>query len=46
LTADITFNSDGSINTLTAGAGWTKTGNTLTMTGWVPVPLQTPQRFL
>jgi flagellar hook protein FlgE len=36
LTADITFNSDGSINTLTAGAGWTKTGNTLTMTGWVP----------
>ncbi|WP_460147460.1 flagellar hook protein FlgE [Pseudomonas sp. S2_A02] len=36
ITADITFNSDGSINTLTAGAGWTKTGNTLTMTGWVP----------
>ena len=36
LTADISFNSDGSINTLTAGAGWTKTGNTLTMTGWVP----------
>jgi flagellar hook protein FlgE len=36
ITADITFNSDGSINTLTAGAGWTQTGNTLTMTGWVP----------
>ena len=36
ITADITFNSDGSINTLTAGAGWTKVGNTLTMTGWVP----------
>ncbi|MGF6332022.1 flagellar hook protein FlgE [Pseudomonas sp. BS3782 TE3695] len=36
ITADITFNSNGSINTLTAGAGWTQTGNTLTMTGWVP----------
>ena len=36
ITADITFNSDGSINALTAGAGWTQTGNTLTMTGWVP----------
>ncbi|MCO8311388.1 flagellar hook protein FlgE [Pseudomonas mandelii] len=36
ITANITFNSDGSINTLTAGAGWTQTGNTLTMTGWVP----------
>lgn len=36
ITADITFNPDGSINTLTGGAGWAQTGNTLTMTGWVP----------
>ncbi|EJM02200.1 flagellar hook-basal body protein [Pseudomonas sp. GM102] len=34
--AEITFNSDGSIATLTAVSGWTKTGNTLTMSGWVP----------
>ncbi|MFJ2489297.1 flagellar hook protein FlgE [Pseudomonas sp. NPDC087639] len=36
MTHDLTFNSDGSIATLTAGAGWTKTGNTLTMSGWIP----------
>ncbi|WP_166218953.1 flagellar hook protein FlgE [Pseudomonas atagonensis] len=36
MTHDITFNSDGTMATLTAGAGWTKTGNTLTMTGWIP----------
>ncbi|WP_349747504.1 flagellar hook protein FlgE [Pseudomonas frederiksbergensis] len=36
LTATITFNPDGSIKTLAAGTGWTKVGNTLTMTGWKP----------
>ena len=36
LTADITFNPDGSIKTLMAGAGWTQKNNTLTMTGWKP----------
>ncbi|MGW8462448.1 flagellar hook protein FlgE [Pseudomonas sp. CLCA07] len=38
--ADITFNPDGSINTLTTppppATGWTLTGTTLTMTGWKP----------
>lgn len=36
--ADITFNSDGSIDTITAGAGWAlgTDGTTLTMTDWIP----------
>ena len=42
LTHNITFNSDGTINTVTAGAGWTQTGNTLTMTGWVPGVVTNP----
>ncbi|MGF6402084.1 flagellar hook protein FlgE [Pseudomonas frederiksbergensis] len=36
ITADLTFNADGSIKTLVGGTGWTQTGNTLTMTGWKP----------
>ncbi|WP_454834256.1 flagellar hook protein FlgE [Pseudomonas lini] len=36
--ADITFNSDGSIDTITAGTGWAlgTDGTTLTMTDWIP----------
>ena len=36
LKAEITFNSNGTLDTLTAGAGWSKSGNTLIMAGWRP----------
>ncbi|WP_166364026.1 flagellar hook protein FlgE [Pseudomonas akapageensis] len=36
LSADITFNSDGSVNTMTAGAGLTVTNNVFNLAGWVP----------
>ncbi|MCY0109516.1 flagellar hook protein FlgE [Pseudomonas monsensis] len=42
LTHNITFNSDGTINTVTAGTGWTQAGNTLTMTGWIPGVVTNP----
>jgi len=36
VTADITFNSDGTVNTMTGSAGFAVTGKTFTLTGWVP----------
>jgi len=36
LKADLTFNANGTLGSLTAGTGWSKTGNTLTLTGWRP----------
>lgn len=36
LKADLTFNANGTLSSLTAGTGWSKTANTLTLTGWRP----------
>jgi flagellar hook protein FlgE len=36
LTADIVFNSDGTVKTLTGSVGFANVGGTLTMTGWKP----------
>ncbi|GID08949.1 MULTISPECIES: flagellar hook protein FlgE [Pseudomonas] len=36
LTADIVFNSDGTVKTLTGSTGFANVGGTLTMTGWKP----------
>ena len=39
LTADITFNSDGSVNTMTAGAGMTVANKVFNVAGWVPATI-------
>ncbi|MHC8328314.1 flagellar hook protein FlgE [Pseudomonas sp. LB1P83] len=36
VTATVTFNSDGTVNTMTGSAGFAVTGKTFRLTGWVP----------
>ncbi|MNO47075.1 Flagellar hook protein FlgE [compost metagenome] len=42
LSADITFNADGSVDTMTAGAGMTVANNVFKITGWVPATITNP----